>query len=98
MNTRAKPTRSRKPALTKVEQAQAELLSTPTRKPTKSPSFSPYPDLSIAISMLERRQHTAPEDRRALVTKWLETLTKTHTEMQKLHQLETLASRFTAKK
>ncbi|NBV54845.1 MAG: hypothetical protein EBR79_03935, partial [Proteobacteria bacterium] len=95
---RPKPTRSRKAPLSRVEQTQAELLATPSRKPAKTQTFSPYPDLSIAISMLERRQQTAPEDRKALVSKWLETLSKTHTEMQKLHQLETLANRFTGKK
>ena len=63
-------------------------------KPAKRPGFSPYPDLTMAIEMLDKRAAGLTEgERRALILKWRETLHKLNEEMQKLHKLEILANR-----
>lgn len=63
-------------------------------KPAKRPGFSPYPDLAMAIEMLEKRAATLPEgERKTLILKWKESLSKLNEEMQKLHKLEILANR-----
>lgn len=48
----------------------------------------------MAIQMLSKRAASVAEgERKALITKWLENLTKINEEMQKLHKLENLATR-----
>lgn len=59
-------------------------------------TYSPYPDLSMAIEMLEKRQKHITGERQAIITRWLDTLTKMQAEMQKLHKLEIFASRLTS--
>ncbi|MBI1308745.1 MAG: hypothetical protein GC129_02655 [Proteobacteria bacterium] len=60
------------------------------------PEFSPYPDLSMAINMLERRKKNVKGERLAIITRWLEALGKMQAEMQKLHKLEVFADRLTS--
>lgn len=62
------------------------------------PSFSPYPDLTMAIEMLEKRQKNITGERQAIIARWHETLVKMQAEMQKLHKLEIFASRLTSSK
>jgi hypothetical protein len=69
------------------------------KKAPRPLSFTPYPDLTIAISMLAKRQqavvHTA--ERAQLVSRWLKSLQEMQSEMQKLHKLELLAERLARK-
>ncbi|TKW61289.1 MAG: hypothetical protein DI628_01270 [Blastochloris viridis] len=63
-------------------------------KPAKKSSFSPYPDLTMAVEMLEKRAaHLTDGERKSLILKWKDTLGKLNEEMQKLHKLEILANR-----
>ena len=63
-------------------------------KPAKKGGFSPYPDLTMAVEMLEKRAaHLTEGERKALILKWKDTLSKLNDEMQKLHKLEILANR-----
>lgn len=76
--------------------AAAATLAEPPAAPKKParPMLSPYPDLAMAIQMLSRRAAGVSEgERKALITKWMESLTKINEEMQKLHKLEILATR-----
>lgn len=72
-------------------------------RPPRSGGVSPYPDLSMAIAMLEKRQSHlgqqfgASSERAQLAQKWLSQLKSVHTEMQKLHKLEQLATRLKPK-
>ena len=60
----------------------------------KKSSFSPYPDLTMAVGMLEKRAANLTEgERKTLILKWKDTLSKLNDEMQKLHKLEILANR-----
>ncbi len=63
------------------------------------PSFSPYPDLTMAISMLAKRQQAIAADgeRAKLVSRWYATLQGLQEEMQKLHKLESLATKLARK-
>ena len=64
------------------------------KQAAKRPGFSPYPDLTMAMGMLEKRAANLAEgERKALILKWKETLHKLNDEMQKLHKLEILANR-----
>jgi hypothetical protein len=71
---------------------------------SRTPAFSPYPDLAMAIEMLNKRAKnlaantTEPGDRHALIIKWMESLQKIQEEMQKLHKLEILANRLISPK
>lgn len=58
-------------------------------------SISPYPDLGMAISMLNHRLAHASGERKALIEKWVVQLTKIHAEMIKLRKLEKLSSALT---
>jgi hypothetical protein len=63
-------------------------------KPVARPGFSPYPDLTMALEMLNKRlQHVTPGERHTLITKWLTQLTKIQAEMQKLYRLEQLSQK-----
>lgn len=81
------------------EMKSAAPLSERAKKPARPLSFTPYPDLTIAISMLAKRQqavvHTA--ERAQLVSRWLKSLQEMQSEMQKLHKLELLAERLAKK-
>lgn len=99
------PPRTRARRATPVRQAlaevAAELGASGFSKPKRSVNFSPYPDLSMAIAMLQKRaehlrtQQQGDGERTKLIDKWLESLEKINTEMQKLHKLEILAGRLT---
>lgn len=67
---------------------------TPVVAPARS-SFSPYPDLTMAIAMLMKRQQAAQPDseRGRLISRWLDELRAMQADMQKLHKLEQLANR-----
>lgn len=87
--------------------ALAASLLEPSAKPAanRAPSFSPYPDLAMAIEMLNKRAKnlaaqpaTEGGDRHSLILKWVESLTKIQDEMQKLHKLEILANRLISPK
>lgn len=68
-------------------------------KRTNTASFSPYPDLSMAITMLAKRQQALATDgeRAQLVGRWHSTLQTLQEEMQKLHKLEGLANKLARK-
>lgn len=53
--------------------------------------FSPYPDLHMAISMLQKRAGQTSGNRQELITKWVAQLTEIQQEMTKLHKLEQFA-------
>lgn len=102
--TTVKPRTRRTPP---VRQALAEVAAELNAagiatKPKRNGAFSPYPDLSMAIAMLQKRAENLrasgqPEGERVkLIDKWLESLVKINTEMQKLHKLEILAGRLTS--
>lgn len=60
----------------------------------KRPGFSPYPDLTMAVEMLDKRAANLTDgERKTLILKWRESLHKLNEEMQKLHKLEILANR-----
>jgi hypothetical protein len=85
--------RTTKKALAAAAAATLPELEVAPKKPTRS-TVSPYPDLAMAIQMLSRRAANVAEgERKILITKWLESLTKINEEMQKLHKLENLATR-----
>ena len=68
-------------------------------KPAKRPGFSPYPDLTMAVDMLDKRAaHLTDGERKTLILKWRESLHKLNEEMQKLHKLEILANRLISPK
>lgn len=69
-------------------------IAAATPKSAKKSSFSPYPDLTMAVDMLEKRAaHLSEGERKTLILKWKDTLFKLNEEMQKLHKLEILANR-----
>lgn len=72
--------------------AAGEALPAPSSARTgKLANISPYPDLAMAISMLQRRAgHVTPE-RKALLEKWIVTLTRLQNEMTRLRKLERLS-------
>lgn len=68
-------------------------------KPAKRPGFSPYPDLTMAVEMLEKRASNLTDgERKTLILKWKDSLSKLNEEMQKLHKLEILANRLISPK
>lgn len=88
-----------KAPVSKVAEVAAELLAeTPFAEPRKARlpgGFSAYPDLSMAIAMLSKRQQALLKDgeRAKLLGRWLQQLQEMQAEMQKLHKLEQLAGR-----
>ncbi len=77
-----------------LPQISADLAAANPKPAPKRPSFSPYPDLTMAVEMLEKRAaHLTDGERKALILKWKDTLHKLNEEMQKLHKLEILANR-----
>lgn len=65
-----------------------------SKSTSKRSGFSPYPDLTMAVDMLEKRAaHLSEGERKALILKWKDSLAKLNEEMQKLHKLEILANR-----
>jgi hypothetical protein len=98
-----KPTPKAKPPRGKVGADALASLADELRLPTGLPTpgkrlsgpsgFSPYPDLTMAISMLAKRQQAVAADteRAKLISRWLSQLQSLQTEMQKLHKLEGLA-------
>lgn len=59
----------------------------------RSSNLSPYPDLHMAIHMLEVSLKSAKAEKQQLLAKWVQTLGKIQTEMQALHKLEVLKNR-----
>lgn len=77
-----------------LPQISADLAAAHPKPAAKRPGFSPYPDLTMAVEMLEKRAANLTEgERKALILKWKESLHKLNEEMQKLHKLEILANR-----
>jgi hypothetical protein len=103
----------RKPLQSLTEVAQQLNLTRVTvgaQTVTPSPSsqasrrhLSLYPDLTLAIHMLEKRQlnlaqqYGAQSERAIVVSKWLNQLKILHSEMQKMHKLEQLANKLKSK-
>ncbi|MCA3243884.1 MAG: hypothetical protein INF43_01075 [Alphaproteobacteria bacterium] len=96
-------TKAPKAPVSKVAEVAAQLLAetapAEARKPKLPNGFSPYPDLSMAIAMLSKRQQALLKDgeRAKLLGRWLEQLQAMQKEMQKLHKLEQLAGRLSGK-
>ncbi|MCP5404681.1 MAG: hypothetical protein H6922_00430 [Pseudomonadaceae bacterium] len=88
---------SRKPASprrrkSETAKANQKAAASPTAKKTgRVGDISPYPDLKIAIKMLEQRATHVGEDRKRLIDKWLVQLQKVQAEMVRLRKLEKLA-------
>lgn len=97
------PLKLKKPAAKRSARKPAPAASAASQPAAAAPApramgFSPYPDLTMAIGMLTRRHKNLPDgERRQLIAKWLESLTKVQNEMQKLHKLEVLANRLSSK-
>ena len=98
LNRTAKP--KAKPANSAMADMAAQLLQDEVQpaiqpKKTRLGGFSLYPDLSMAISMLAKRQQAVANngERAKLVSRWLAELQSMQQEMQKLHKLEQLAER-----
>lgn len=73
-------------------------LSPSALKPAKPAfTFSPYPDLSMAISMLEKRLQTVGSQRQPLLSKWIASLKKIQNEMTQLRKLERLTENLAAR-
>jgi hypothetical protein len=81
----------------KPETEIAKPPTTPRR--ASGPVFSPYPDLTMAINMLAKRQQALAADgeRAKLIGRWHSTLQMLQEEMQKLHKLEGLANKLARK-
>lgn len=87
-------TRKPMPLSEALPQISADIAAVSPKPAPKRSGFSPYPDLTMAIEMLEKRALTLTEgERKALILKWKESLSKLNEEMQKLHKLEILANR-----
>lgn len=90
-------------ASSSIAEVAAQLLAeTPpaeARKPKLPSGFSPYPDLTMAIAMLSKRQQQILRDgeRAKLLGRWLHELQAMQAEMQKLYKLEQLAGRLGGK-
>jgi hypothetical protein len=97
------PAKATKNPSNKVAEVAAELLAeapaTEPRKPKLPVSFSPYPDLTMAITMISKRQQALLQhgERAKLLGRWLQQLKELQREMQKLHKLEQLANRLGGK-
>ncbi len=80
-------------------QLLAESPQAEARKPKLPSGFSPYPDLTMAIAMLSKRQQMILKDseRAKLLGRWLGQLQEMQAEMQKLYKLEQLAGRLGGK-
>lgn len=78
-----------------------EIEEKPAPAPVKRSvaGFSPYPDLSMAIAMLAKRKQALASDgeRSQVIARWHETLETMQKEMQKLHKLESLATKLARK-
>ncbi len=79
--------------------ALTEAMPPEPAKARRVTSFSPYPDLSMAITMVAKRQQKLLHDgeRAQLLARWLEQLRLLQADMQKLYKLEQLASRLVKK-
>ncbi|RYG61458.1 MAG: hypothetical protein EON60_00525 [Alphaproteobacteria bacterium] len=87
-------TRKPMPLSEALPQISADLAAASPKPAPKRTGFSPYPDLTMAIEMLEKRAVTLTDgERKTLILKWKESLSKLNEEMQKLHKLEILANR-----
>ena len=81
-----------------LPQISADIAAAHPKPAPKRPGFSPYPDLTMAVEMLDKRaSHLSEGERKTLILKWKESLHKLNEEMQKLHKLEMLANRLTTK-
>lgn len=81
----------RSPAL-KAGAAMARAAASPLpAKAAKPMAISPYPDLAMAIAMLQRRAGHVGGERKMLLDKWILTLSRLQGEMTRLRKLEKLA-------
>ncbi len=87
-------TRKPMPLAEALPQISADIAAAAPKPAPKRSGFSPYPDLTMAVEMLEKRAATLTDgERKTLILKWKESLNKLNEEMQKLHKLEILANR-----
>ena len=90
--TKRRSTKKPVPLSKALPQISADIAAA-SPKSAKKASFSPYPDLTMAVDMLEKRAaHLSDGERKELILKWKDTLSKLNDEMQKLHKLEILAN------
>jgi hypothetical protein len=93
------PPRKPTPAPRKVTKATVAAAATqPAAPKPKRPAISPYPDLKMAISMLQHRLPHVGEERKKLIEKWVANLTRINNEMNRLRKLEELANSLTQPK
>lgn len=88
---------SRKPSSgrTRSRTPKASLAAAPAAtKPagSRKGGISPYPDLKMAIMMLEQRAQHVGDERRALIEKWVAQLGKIQHDITRLRKLEALAA------
>jgi hypothetical protein len=77
-----------------LPQISADIAAANPKPTLKRSGFSPYPDLTMAVDMLDKRAANLSDgERKTLILKWRESLHKLNEEMQKLHKLEILANR-----
>lgn len=78
----------------KADAANTLAAASPVAKPAarKAGGISPYPDLKMAILMLEQRALHVGDERRALIEKWVAQLAKIQHDITRLRKLEQLAS------
>jgi hypothetical protein len=92
--TRSKGTKKPMSLAEALPEISAQIAAANPKPTPKRLGFSPYPDLSMAMDMLDKRAaHLTDGERKELILKWKETLHKINEEMQKLHKLEILANR-----
>jgi hypothetical protein len=74
----------------------AGLPLAPPSSAAKHPALTPYPDLALAIAMLERRLAHVGATRAQLIERWLVSLKKIHADITRLRRLEVLSDDLTA--
>lgn len=89
----------RKPTSVPRKVTKSTVAATATQaapaKAAKPKGLSPYPDLKMAISMLNHRLPHVGEERKKLIEKWIIQLTRLNNEMNRLRKLEELANSLT---
>ena len=92
--TNRRSTKKPLPFAEALPEISAQIAAVNPPKPAKRPGFSPYPDLTMAVEMLDKRAANLTDgERKQLILKWRDSLQKLNDEMQKLHKLEILANR-----
>lgn len=78
-----------------AEVAASLLVPQPKESPKSSAlaNLSPYPDLSMAVHMLEVSLRNATGEKKELLGKWVAALGRMQAEMQALHKMEQLKNR-----